>query len=320
MVTSLQQRWRDLYRQWLRRRIPPSPTVVLDQRRIFILPSAYGLLFLGVSAALFIAGINYENNLILAMSFFLVSLFVVGILHTFRNLAGVTLQAGGMRPGFAGASGALEVRLIPGGRKGHFSLWLSWPGSPDKEISVAPDQQQAVWLDVMLPRRGKVRPERLRIESRYPLGFFRAWSLVDLDHWCLAWPRPVASASCPAAGGDEDLGEHDRLHGNEDFQGLRGYVAGDSLRAIDWKSLARGRGLNTKMFVDPSEGRLWLEWDRLSGVDVETRLSQLCWWVLELERENNPYGLRMPGEELAPAVGPEQRQHALQMLALYGVP
>ena len=306
------------YKRWLRRRIPPSQSVTLDQRRIFILPTGYGLLFLAVAAALFIGGINYENNLLLTFSFFLASLFNVAIWHTFRNLSGVTLQAGGMREGFAGSAGALEVRLVSHVRHGHTGLWLQWPGSVEREVSVKAKEQQAVWLDINLPRRGKVFAERLRIETRFPLGLLRAWSSVDLDHWCLAWPRPIESVECPAGGGDDDEGEHNRSEGNEDFDGIRPYIPGDSLRSIHWKSLAREQGLNTKLFSDPSEGRRWLDWDRLQGLDPENKLSRLCWWLLELDRSNNPYGLRLPDTEIPPAIGPEHKQQMLRVLALYG--
>lgn len=306
------------YRRWLRRRIPAATTVTLNQRRIFILPTGYGMLFLLIAATLFVGGINYENNLLLTFSFFLISLFNVAILHTFRNLSGVTLSAGGMRAGFAGRHGALEVLLSAGARRAHTSLWLQWPGSPAREMSVKAGEEQRTWLDIELPHRGRVFAERLRIESRYPLGLLRAWSLVDLDHWCLAWPRPIESSECPASGGDDDEGLHNSLAGNDDFDGLRGYIPGDSLRAINWKSLAAERGLQTKVFTDPAEGRRWLEWDRLAGMEPETRLSNLCWWVLALDETNQPYGLRLPEEEIAPAIGLDHRQQTLRLLALFG--
>ena len=308
----------NLYDSWLRRRIPASNQVTLNQRRIFILPTGYGVLFLLVAAAIFIAGINYENNLLLSFSFFLGSLFNIAIWHTYRNLSGVTLQAGNMRAGYAGARGALEVRVQARLRRGHTGLWLSWTNRSAQEISVSAAQQEALWLDIALSHRGKVYAPRLRIETRFPLGLLRAWSLVDLDHWCLAWPQPIASTACPAGGGDEETGEQTQRDGNDEFDGLRHYIAGDSLRAIHWKSLARESGLATKVFSEPGEGRLWLEWDRLAGHPVELRLSYLCWWILKMDRDNQPYGLRLPGTEIAPASGAAHREQLLLQLALFG--
>ena len=308
---------KQLWQRWLQRRIPPSRKVTLDQRRIFIFPTGYGFLFLLIAALLFIGGINYENNLLLGFSFLLVGLFLIAILHTFRNLAGVTLVAGGMRAGCAGACGALEVRL-QGGTHAHRSLWLRWPGAVAEEVSVEAGEQQALWLSVGLSQRGRQHPGRLRLETRYPLGLLRSWSLIDLDHPCLAWPKPLPGGECPASGGEDDSGQQQQRGGSEEFEGLRSYVAGDSLRMVDWKSYARGRGLNTKQFSDPAEGRLWLEWQRLVGLDPESRYSRLCYWVLKLDRAGERYGLILPDGVLEPDSGPLQREQALDMLALSG--
>ena len=309
---------RQWHGKWLRRRLPPARRQVLNQRRIFIFPSGYGFLFLVIAASLFLGGINYENNLIMALSFLLTSLFVVAILHSFRNLSGVELRAGGAESGFAGDQGSLEVVVVAGDRQGHRGLRLYWPGGQEVHVSVEPGEERSVWLRVPLPRRGRVHPGRLRIESRWPLGWLRTWSLVDLNHECLAWPRPLPGGDCPSGGGEEQEGEKSRAQGSDDFQGLREYADGDSPRLVDWKAYARGGDLQTKLFSDPVEGWLWLEWERLPGQDPETRLSRLAWWVLEMERTQRRYGLLIPGVELEPARGPEQRREALDQLALYG--
>ena len=83
---------RRLYERWLARRLPAASQIVLDQKRIFIFPTGYGFFYLLVAALLFIGGINYENNLILALSFLMASLFLVAILHTFRNLSALGLR------------------------------------------------------------------------------------------------------------------------------------------------------------------------------------------------------------------------------------
>lgn len=309
---------RHWYSRWLDRRIPPAREVVLNQKRIFILPTGYGLFFVAIAGALFIGGINYENNLIIGLAFLMASLFVIAILHTYRNLAGLGLAAGASESGFAGAEGALEVLIHAADRHAHRSLVLRWPGGRSVQVSVEPGEELSSWLKIPLPRRGRVNPGRLQVETRYPLGLLRAWSLVDLAHHCLAWPRPLPGGECPSGGGNEREGTARLVHGSDDFQGLRGYREGDSPRLIDWKALARTGTLQTKYFADPAQGWLWLEWDRLAGQDEETRLSRLCWWVLEMERLNRLYGLRLPNAELPPAQGTEQRRLALDMLAGFG--
>ncbi|HCJ64936.1 MAG TPA: DUF58 domain-containing protein, partial [Alcanivorax sp.] len=228
------------------------------------------------------------------------------------------LRAGASRSGFVGGQGSVEVVLVAQ-RRPHRALWLRWLDQPAQEISVEPGEESALWLNLPLSRRGRVRPPRLRVESRYPLGLLRSWSLVSLDQICLAWPRPQESHDCPADGGDRERQVASAgQSGSEEFQGLRGYVPGDSLGQVDWKGYARGRGLNVKLFEEPASGRLWLRYDRLEGVPVERRLSILCFWVQRLSRENRPFALALPGAELPPGQGEEQRLRALNLLARHG--
>ncbi|MBZ2187683.1 DUF58 domain-containing protein [Alcanivorax sp. JB21] len=310
---------RSLYRRWLDRRMPAARQQQLTQRRIFILPTGYGVFFMVIAGSLFLGGINYENNLIMALSFLMTSLFMIAILHTFRNLSGLVLRAGRMAPGFAGTDGALELVLHAGDQQAHTGLWLAYPGAAPEEVSVSPGEEKNVWLSVPLRRRGYNRAGRVRIESRYPLGLLRAWSLLDMDQACLGWPRPLASEECPAGGGEQLQGQYaGRQRGSDDFQGLRSYQEGDSPRQVDWKAYAAGRGLHSKHFADPAEGWLWLDWSLLPAMDTETRLGRLAWWVLALEQRQQRYGLRLPGTELPPALGADQRRRALDMLGLYG--
>ena len=308
---------RNFYERWLARRLPSARQIVLDQRRIFIFPTGYGFFYLLVAALLFIGGINYENNLILALSFLLASLFMVAILHTFRNLSALGIRNGDSESGFAGEEGALEIVLFAQ-RREHHCVWLRWRGQDGQQISIRRGEEESLWLNLPLAERGRVMAPRLKVESRFPLGLLRTWSYVTLDHYCLAWPRPKESLDCPADGGKENQEAFSSgQSGNDEFQGLRSYIPGDSLRRVDWKGYAAGRGLNTKQFEEPVGGRLWLRWDRLPGIGEEQRLSVLCYWILQLDQQRQPYGLALPGLTLATDTGDVHRWRLLDALAGY---
>ena len=106
--------------------------------------------------------------------------------------------------------------------------------------------------------------------------------------------------------------------GDDDFAGLRRYIAGDQPSRIDWKSYARDRGLNTRLFSDGASEPVWLNWSDAPGGDDETRLSSLTRAVLDAEQEGRHYGLRLHERVLPPGAGPQHRHQCLRHLALYG--
>lgn len=308
--------WRRWYQAWLARRVPPARDVVLSQRRIFIFPTRYGFFFLLLALLLFVGGINYQNNLVMGFSFLLFSLFCIAIWDTFRNLAGLRIRVAGMVPDFAGNSGKLRLHLSA--VHAHASIRLYWQAEAAESLSLNAGEEAWLELAVPLARRGYNRPSRLTVESRYPLGLLRTWSLPDMDCACLAWPVPLPGGECPASGSDDDQGQQESGQGSDDFAGLRDYLPGDSLHLIDWKAYARGLGLNVRQFSDPAEGRQWLEWDRLAGMSVEQRLSRLCYWAQQLEAAGSPWGLILPQAQLLPGKGRAHLEQALTLLGEFG--
>ncbi|MCY1262472.1 hypothetical protein D9M68_590120 [compost metagenome] len=307
--------------RWLARRIPPASQVRLDQRRIFILPTLAGVAFGVALVPMLLVAINYQNSLAYALTFLLLSVFLVAILHTFRNLSGLNLKAAGGAPVFLGEQAHFHVTLESGGR-GHQAIALGWPPQALQLLDVAADGACPVELHLPTLRRGWLRPGRLRVESRYPLGLLVAWSWVDLDQALLVYPRPQAGDLPLLAGRGED-GDDEGLHvlgpGADDYQGLRAYQPGDSRRRLHWKAYSRGQGLFVKDFAALAGRDLWLDLEQLDG-DLEHRLGLLCHWVLQFSCRGQPFGLRLGAQQLEPDTGDAHREACLRALALFGEP
>ncbi|MCG3170186.1 MAG: hypothetical protein CALGDGBN_01725 [Pseudomonadales bacterium] len=310
---------RALREAWIARRIPAAREVRLDRGNIFIFPTGSGFAFLALLLALLLTGINYESNLVFALAFLLAGLFVVGVLHTYANLAQLRVTGAGAEAVFAGAEAGFVVQLADAGRRVHDGLLVGWEGNEGQGAHVPHDGAQTLTLFLRASHRGWLRAPRVRIASAYPLGLLRAWTSLDLAQRCVVYPRPATAGDAPLAsrGGDEGPLTHDP--GSEDFAGFRDYRSGDPLRHVVWKTLARGQRLQTldqRAFADRSR---WLRWsDTEWGTDVESRLALLCRWVLELQAQGSEYGLELPGCTLQPASGDAQCEQALTALALFG--
>ncbi|BFM11367.1 DUF58 domain-containing protein [Simiduia litorea] len=314
----ISQFWRTRFHAWIKRRILPARQIQLGQRNLFIFPSLSGLAFLLLLALLWVMGTNYENTLILGFMFLLLSVFVLGILHTYNNMAGLVLSLGDVQPVFAGENADFRVRVRqkPGLNKG-VALELNWQNESLNHLTLSQvEAEVSLWSACL--KRGWHRPGRLRVQSVFPLGILRCWTWLDLAAKVLVYPVPIATDRAPWQSAEGELDAHFQTSGSDDFIGLESYQPGHSLRRISWKHYARGQGLMLKEFADPQGQAQALDWAFFAGMDVENRLSRLCYWVIFLHRKGLPFSLKLPGVTIDMGQGDDHRNRCLYALAVFG--
>jgi uncharacterized protein (DUF58 family) len=305
---------------WLYGFTPPERgTIVLGHRRVYILPTRLGWIFAATVGILLIGSINYALALGFGLTFMLAGMGIAGMVQTARNLARLAVSAGRTEPVFAGE--AAQFRIYLDGRTGFDRpaiLARHLASGAQLVLDVPAGGAGEVVLSVPAQARGWQPLGRVMLETRFPLGLFRAWSYVEPAARCLVYPRPDRSP-LPRPSGEAAAGAmRAPVPGNDDFAGLRGYQPADSPRHVAWKAVARSGEMLTKQFTGAAGAELWLDWQLLPAtLSVETRLSRLAGWVLEAERSGALYGLRLPGSELGPAHGEAHRAACLQALALF---
>lgn len=316
-MTAVFGRARTLMEGWLRRRSPRSSTpVTLRYRQVYILPTRNGWLFAVLLLAIWLGAVNYSNSMIFILVFLLVGVSVVSILHTFANLVRLRVGVDRTEPVFAGDPLFFPVRLQNPAAKPRLAVGLRQDGAAQGFADLAPEADALVHLQYPTRRRGPLRLKRFDVFTTYPLGLFVAWSPVWLHAEGLVFPRPESGPVPPPAGsGGSGSGEL-RSEGSEDFAGLRRYRPGDPIRHIAWKS-GHARELQTKRFAAEQTSRLWLDYSQTRVSGLEPRLSRLCRWVLDAEREGQAFGLRLPGLEIPPDHGPAHTRRCLEALARF---
>lgn len=310
---------RQWFTAWIARRLPPVQSIRLQQRHIFIVPTLTGAAYAVALLLMLLVAINYQNSLAYALTFLLASLGLLTMFHTWRNLAGLTVSAAGSTPCFAGEYGLYKLRLHSD-KNDHQAIAVGWNSKQLTLVDVARDNEQRAELTLLGQQRGWQQAPRLRIETRFPLGLFVAWSQIDLAQAILVYPQPYHDAVLVMSGqGDKHDSDDDTMApGVDDYHGLVAWQPGDSLRRIHWKAWSKGQGLLVKQFTEQQGQQQVLNFDQLQG-DVEFRLSVLCAQVLKISQTDQPYSLWLPGQQIGPDVGAEHRQRCLRALALYGV-
>ena len=308
-----------LYNWLFQPRGPEGGVIVLVQRRVFILPTRQGLTLAAFLALMLTGSINYNLSLGFVLTFLLGALWINAMIYTFRNLANLRVSGGRTRPVFAGDTARFTVNLENTGETWRYAIGLTGDKAAEF-VDVPARATTTAHVGIPAPRRGILRPGRLTLLTRYPLGLYYAWSYLELDMRCVVYPRPAAPGlqlpkAPPSAGEGSEHGQ-----GQEDFAGLRQYHHGDSPRHIAWKVAARDQGLLTKQFGGRADTELWIDWEQLPPrAGVEDRLSQLARWVLDAHAAGLSFGLRLPGVTVPIAGGEIQREKCLEALALFEI-
>ncbi|MDE2090753.1 MAG: DUF58 domain-containing protein [Gammaproteobacteria bacterium] len=304
---------------WARRRQgPDGDAVTLDRRRVYILPTRQGIIYGFTVMVMLLGSMNYSNSMGFMLTFVLIGLGFVAMYSCHANLTGLEIGAGRTLPVFMGETARFQLHITNPGRNTRIAISLSVDVS---DMLVTGDVAAAVHGSVSVPvdthTRGWLKLGRLVVETTYPFGLCRAWSWVYMDLRVLVYPKPAESAP-PLPQATEGRGGGPQTDvGEEDFSGLRNYRPGDSPRHIAWKSSAREQKLLTKQFSGSGQENRWLDWDTLTGLDGEARLSVLCRWVLQAHAENLVYGLRLPGSSIPISGGEAHRDDCLAALALF---
>lgn len=309
------------FRQWWQARLPLTDTVTLTQRNVYILPTRPGFMLGATLMVLLVASINYQLNLGYLLTFLLAGSAVIGMHVCHATLRGLTLNLLPPPAQFAGASATLSVVLGNARKSVRHGIGLA--------VLDATHEDHWTWTDV--PAQGSCtvqvafRPERrglhrvppLTAETRFPLGTFRVWTVWRPAAQVLVYPAPELHPPPlppgePRAGGAAAA----RSQATGEFEGVRAYRRGDPLKLVVWKKAAKSDELVSRDTQQSQRYELWLDHAQAGLADREARLSRLAAWVLQADKLDQAYGLRLPGQQVAPATGEAHKRRCLEALAL----
>jgi uncharacterized protein (DUF58 family) len=322
--------------QWIAgRRGPEIGAVLLDRRRVYILPTKAGLLFAAAMLVLLIGSINYSLQLGYMLTFIVSSMAIVGMHTTHGNLSQIVLRGVRVEPVFAGDVAIFEVTATNPTTVDRFALRFSFAeltvsthwfsvfrqrAAPMTAVSTAVPARGDRSVGIPLPalERGRLPAPRIVIETRFPFGLWRAWAYLTPALTAMVYPTPEVDAPpLPASGtgGGDGVG---LAASGDDFAGVRPYSPGDSQKMIAWRLAARSDDLSVKQFEAQGGGELLLDFESLPRhMDLEYKLSRLTRWVLDAEAAHMRYALRLPGTMAFAGTGPKHREECLTLLATH---
>jgi uncharacterized protein (DUF58 family) len=85
---------------------------------------------------------------------------------------------------------------------------------------------------------------------------------------------------------------------------------------VVWKKAAKSDELVSRDTMQAQRLELWLDHAQCGIAEPEARIARLAAWVLQADKLGQDYGLRLPGQEIAPAGGEVHKRRCLEALAL----
>ena len=312
-ATGFRASLRRRFESWARPRAPEPLPASIDHRRVYVLPTGFGLFFALLLCAMGLGALNDNNNPAWLLALLLSGAAMASLLVAHLQLSGLRIVAAAAEPVPAGEALSWRVHLRAGDGRERRGLRVDC-GETAAFASLADGAGEAV-LELPTTRRGWLQPPRLRISTRQPLGLAFAWCHAWPQVQLLVYPRPERDAPpLPGGGGDGSRARPD-VAGDEPHH-LRADRSGDPRRNIAWKPSARHGALLVREYERREGAEIVLDWGELGGLPLEARISRLARWVDEAERRNRRYRLRLPNESLGPAQGPAHRHACLRALAL----
>ena len=283
-----------------------------------MLPTQHGVIFAFMLLAMLLIAVNYANTLAYIMTFLLVSLVLVSMLYTHRNLSGIEVSVGRCMKVFAGSQLQYQVCLQNHAERQRHDVGLDIEGQQGQRLNLQAGALVCIPCEFHVLRRGWAALPAVQVNTRYPLGIMFSWSRAyQASRKCLVYPKPGPLIPFPTGTGGELTGSQlTQQSGHDDFAGLRAYSEGDAMQHVDWKAYARGKGMHTKTFAAGQSPQLEFNWQGLPG-DIEQRISLMTRWVIEADSLGARYALGLPGKKIPANAGSKHMEHCLRELALF---
>ena len=319
-----------LLSRWFAARAPKSDSATLNLRNVYIFFSREGMLFALLLIITFIAGINYGNNLVLGLCFYLISVWLISFHVTFAHISGlqvrlldvtmaevdapvwVTLQLRNesrqprrqllflfeqLSFDQVGVEQATKQKSDKTGKKAHKKKPST--NNQNSILVTRLQDEQIIRLPVQTYSRGQLELPRLKIKTVYPLGIMRAWSYVYFARSAWVYPKPETFdwQAQYAIVSQEDLPTGGQYRqGQDDFERLDNYIEGESLARVSWGHVARGQGMLTKHFADPVGHEQTLDYADMPAAHHEQKLAQMAYGALKLGELGVPFNMRLPND------------------------
>ena len=183
----------DRLSRWTRPRERETLPIRIDRRRVYVLPTRFGLFYLLLVGTMALGALNYNNNPALLLALLLAGAGLASLVAAHLQLSGLNVDAIAAEPVPAGMPMPLRLAFSARDDRRRDGLrididdahgLLSMPAHQGGIAEIQLPTEQRGWLDI----------DRIQLATTRPLGLARAWSILRPGDPWLVYPRPNRTA------------------------------------------------------------------------------------------------------------------------------
>lgn len=251
-------------------------------------PTKYFVFLVIAIVSLFLQAFMHNYNIVYLVMFFLVGIAGASSVFGVINLYHIRVKLLSHERFFATKTSQYKLLLINDSDNSSFDINIL-SGNQTQHIKVIEAHESVtVPLDISFAKRGEVGFEDIKLFSLFPLPHELKYKYIQIDKKVVVYAKPAGMSLL------KKYNKNISVNGEiDEFEGIEKFNQGDSVSAIHWASLAKNNSLMSKKFTYEDESKkLKFDFKALQG-ETEERLSQLTLWVLESEKYNFDFTMKL---------------------------
>lgn len=249
---------------------------------IYILPSKQGSLYLATNFLIFLVGLTYANNIVLLISFILVSFLIIIMIRSHFYLDAIKIENINISSGYEDIGAACTVNYNSKNPNPSFSIW-----SEKSSLLLYKNQNNNYLIKGCI--KGFYQGSYYKITSDGPLGLFTTWRYKKQNYSFYTYPLRYKDSQTLKIIEAQTNEESD-----SEYKEHLPFEKGMPLTRVDWKRFSKSEELLVKTFSSSYPICINIDYDLLEG-DHNRRIEKISWLIsYSFEREYS-WNLKAPG-------------------------
>ncbi|HLC15091.1 MAG TPA: DUF58 domain-containing protein [Thermodesulfovibrionia bacterium] len=251
----------------------------IGKRKYYVRITTPGYIYIVITIVLSVGAVNTANNLLHIVASSLLALMLLSGTSSFLNFFFLHITLIPPEEVFAGMPA--PFRLIVNKKRGNsFFLTFETPYGRTKLPFISGEVETSLWLK--FATRGRVPLDSVKVDSGFPMGFFRRFTFRPVNQEIFVYPSPIPTLFPPLSGKSSGDNEGDSRYGelSDEIKELCTYTHSDPLKWIDWKATARKGTTIVRDFYRLAGDTLIINLTNKLSDDRERQISEAAYLII----------------------------------------